>query len=135
MLVDWKLDPFQQKLVTGFKQGEMVIMMSGRQIGKSALNAAYGRLWADILESDVKVSDIVLSEGKIYGARYYTAEPVGGNWLEMEVWCTKVFGEGSRALWGDAKAPEPARRWYANNRKFWFRNEKDRDWFIVMWRA
>lgn len=138
-MVDYKLYPYQitllDKMSSGFKPGEMAIMTSGRQTGKSALNAAYGRLWNDIMEASTKVSDMILSEGTVYGSRYYCVQPVGGNWIEMEAWCGQVFGEGSRALWGDKKAPEPARRWYANNRKFWFKSEKDRDWFIVMWRA
>jgi hypothetical protein len=126
--------PWQKDLVTGVRKGEMTIMMGGRQTGKSYY-AAYARMFNDIMNSNLKVSDIVLGEGTVYGSRYYTAEPIGGNWLEMESWCVTTFGEGSRAIWGEKKAPEPARRWYANNRKFWFRSEKDRDWFIVMWRA
>ena len=128
------LMPWQKDLVTGIRKGEMTIMMSGRQAGKSSA-VAYQRLWQAIMEGDTRVHDMRLGEGTVYGSRYYTVEPVGGNWLEMESWCVKTFGEGSRALWGEQTAPEPARRWYANNRKFWFRTEKDRDWFIVMWRA
>lgn len=126
-LPDWQKD-----LVTGVRKGEMTVMMSGRQAGKSTM-AAYSRLFNDIMNGNTKVSDINLSEGTVYGSRYYTAEPVGGNWLEMETWCSEVFGEGSRALWGEKTAPEPARRWYANNRKFWFRSEKDRMMFIMKW--
>lgn len=133
-MTDFKLAPWQRDFLSmGFKKGEMSVFMAGRQTGKSMLNAAYGRLMQDILESNVKVSHIALDQGTVYGSRYYTAEPVGGNWLEMETWCAKVFGEGSRALWGEKTAPEPARRWYANNRKFWFRSEKDRTMFIMMW--
>jgi len=132
--IDWKIPKYQEQLITGMRKGEITVMMAGRQTGKSQM-AAYARMFNDIMAGNAKVSDMVLSEGKIYGARYYTVEPIGGNWLEMEQWCGQVFGKGSRALWGEAKAPEPALRWYANNRKFWFRNEKDRDWFMVMWRA
>jgi len=92
---------------------------------------AIKRLMDDI--NNRPLEEIMLGEGKVYGSRYYTVEPVGGNWLEMEKWCIEVFGEGSRALWGEKKAPEPARRWYANNRKFWFRNERDRTIFILRW--
>lgn len=125
---------WQKDLVTGMRKGEVTVMMASRQTGKSTY-AAYARLFNDIMNGNAKVSDLVLSEGTVYGSRYYTVEPIGGNWLEMEKWCSEVLGEGSRALWGEKKAPEPARRWYANNRKFWFRSEKDRDWFIMMWRA
>ena len=118
----------------GVKPGEMVVMMASRRTGKSQV-AAFTRLWQDIFKVNQKVSDIKLGEGTVYGSRYYTVEPIGGNWLEMETWCVETFGEGSRALWGEKKAPEPARRWYANNRKFWFRNKKDRDWFIIRWNS
>ena len=128
------LMPWQKDLVTGIRKGEMTIMMSGRQAGKSQA-VAYQRLWQAIMEGNAKVQDVELGEGTVYGSRYYTVKPIGGNWLDMEKWCTETFGDGSRALWGEKKAPEPARRWYMNNGKFWFRSEKDRDWFIVMWRS
>lgn len=128
------MHPWQASLIAGFKKGEMTIMTSGRQTGKSMFTAqAIERLMKDL--NSQPVSDLVLGEGKVYGARYYTVEPVGGNWLEMEKWCGEVFGEGSRALWCESKVPEPSCRWYANNRKFWFRNEKDRDWFIIKWNS
>ena len=131
------LYPFQEQLLIdiesgGLKPGELMVMMANRQHGKSQV-AAFTRLWQDIFETNQKVSDIKLGEGTVYGSRYYTVEPIGGNWLEMETWCVETFGAGSRALWGEKKAPEPARRWYANNRKFWFKSEKDRDWFVIRW--
>jgi hypothetical protein len=113
-------------------KGRGVVQITGRQTGKSQM-AVYQRMWKDIMESTTKVTDMKLAEGTIYGSRYYTVEPIGGNWLEMETWCVSTLGEGSRALWG-GKAPEPARRWYANNRKFWFRYEADRTMFIMRWR-
>ena len=128
------LRPWQDALVTGMRKGEMTVMMASRQTGKSHY-AAYARLFNDIMNSPLKVSDMILSEGTVYGSRYYTVEPIGGSWLEMEKWCIEVFGGGGRALWGDKKAPEPARRWYANNRKFWFKSIKDRDWFLIKWNA
>jgi hypothetical protein len=27
----------------------------------------------------------------------------------------------------------PDMRWYANNAKFWFRNKKDLEWFLLRW--
>ncbi len=135
--METKLHPWQEQIFDkitsgGFKPGEMMIMMSGRQVGKSFwTNQAIKRLMDDLNSNPV--SEITLGEGTVYGSRYYTAAPIGGNWLEMEKWCSITFGEGCRALWGEKKAPEPARRWYANNRKFWFRSEKDRTLFIIRW--
>ena len=138
-MVDYKLYPYQQalldKISVGFPAGEMMTMSAGRQTGKSMFTAqAIERLMRDL--NSQPVVDIVLNEGTVYGSRYYTVEPIGGNWLEMEAWCVDTFGPGNtHRIWGEEKAPNPAQRWYANNRKFWFRTEKDRDWFIIRWRA
>ena len=70
----WQLDMIDK--LKGMKPGEMTIMMSGRRVGKSNFSAqALKRLWEDIAWSPVQ--NIVLAEGKVYGSRYYTAEPLG----------------------------------------------------------
>jgi hypothetical protein len=120
----------------GIKPGEMMIMSSGRQVGKSMFTAqAIERLMRDI--NSQPVEDMVLSEGRVYGARYYCVEPIGGNWREMEDWCINTYGETTGSIWAqevDKLTPLVNERWYANNRKFWFRNEKDRTLFILKWR-
>ena len=114
-------------------KGRGLIQITGRNAGKSNFSAqALKRVMDDILAQPV--TDIVLSEGRVYGARYYTAEPVGGNWREMEAWCYETFGDDSYPIWGEDRAPKPAQRWYKNNRKFWFRDEKDRMIFVLKWR-
>ena len=132
------LHPWQEKMLVdiesgGFKPGEMVIMMSGRQAGKSTFNsAAFKRLWDDIYKTR-PVEDLVLTEQKLHGARYYCVEPVGGNWLDMEEWAITTFGPPGE-VWPsqDFVWPEVP-RWVGNNRKFWFRNERDRTMFIMRW--
>lgn len=139
-----KVQPWQEKILVdiesgGIKPGEMYVMMAGRNVGKSTFSsAAFKRLWDDIYK-ERQIEDLVLSEAKVHGARYYTVEPVGGNWSAMTDWCTSTFGEAAE-VW-DIKStdeqfiwPETG-RWYKNNRKFWFRNERDRDWFIIKWRS
>jgi hypothetical protein len=113
-------------------KGKGLIQVTGRNTGKS-VTQAYHRLWNDIMSSS-EVSDIRLSEGTVYGSRYYTAEPIGGNWIEMEAWCYQAFGNDAYPIWGEKTAPEPAQRWYKNNRKFWFRSEADRTMFVLKWR-
>ena len=114
-------------------KGQGMIQITGRNTGKSNFSAqALKRLWEDIAWSPVQ--DIVLSEGTVYGARYYTAQPVGGNWREMEAWCYETFGNSGENIWGEKEAPEPAQRWYMNNRKFWFRDDRDRMIFVLKWR-
>ena len=83
---------------------------------------------------------LVVDEGKIYGARYYTVRPVldhvdwGGRaavWQEMFAWVSDTIGESSGSLWTTQRAPAPGERWYANNSKFWFRNEADLTAFVL----
>ncbi len=133
-----KMQPWQQQIYDkltsgGVKPSELMIIGSGRRVGKSAFSAqAFQRLWDDIHNRSIE--DLKLSEGTVYGNCYYTVEPVGGNWADMEVWCTQTFGDPGDRIWDSGPAPLPARRWYMNNRKFWFRNEADRTMFILKWR-
>jgi hypothetical protein len=120
--------------ITDYK-GRGLIQVTGRGTGKSVMNTtAFKRMWDDIHARPVE--DLLLSEGTVYGSRYWTVEPVGGNWREMELWCHATFGD-TGSIWADTKnlTPEPLQRWYANNRKFWFKEVKDRDWFILRWRS
>ena len=129
-----ELEPWQQRALNTFKgQGKGTIQVTGRGHGKSMAQAAYKRLFDDIYKQPVQ--DLILSEGTVYGSRYYCVEPVGGSWFDMEVWCLDTFGScGDRdKIWGEMQVPLPSERWYMNNRKFWFRTEKDRNWFIVRW--
>ena len=113
-------------------KGKGLIQITGRNAGKSHwTNVAIKRLMDDL--NNRPIENLVLSEGKVYGARYYCVEPVGGRWLEMETWCLDTYGNPGKHMWGEKEAPEPAQRWYMNNRKFWFRTEKDRNWFVMRW--
>ena len=96
-------------------------------------NIAIKRLMDDLNANPI--SNLMLSEGTVYGSKYYTVEPVGGNWPDMEMWAIQTYGE-TGSLWHETKSltPEPLQRWYMNNRKFWFRDEKDRTMFILRWR-
>jgi hypothetical protein len=109
--------------------GEMMIMSAGRQTGKSYwTNHAINRLMKDLMNRPVE--ELVLAERLYRTAKFYTVEPVGGNWMDMEVWCLKTFGP-SDDVW-DFKTVNVG-RWYKNDRKFWFRNERDRTLFILRW--
>jgi hypothetical protein len=70
-----------------------------------------------------------ISEGTVYGSRYLTVHPENGwHWNEMMDWMVKTFGPTAHdGVW------TPNQRWYANNSKFWFRNEADRTMFILRW--
>lgn len=75
-------------------------------------------------------------EGRVFGARYYTVEPIfswalgWGNrdWNDMVAWCVSTFGPTPQdGIW------TPGSRWYVNNAKFWFRKEEDKMLFILRW--
>ncbi len=130
----WQLDILDK--MTQYK-GKGFVQITGRGMGKSTLNSmfsgqAFQRLWDDIHNRPVE--ELKLSEGTVYGSRYYTVEPVGGSWKEMELWCMQTFGSTTGSIWGEKAAPEPAMRWYMNNRKFWFRDEADQLMFVMKWR-
>jgi len=73
--------------------------------------------------------DLELDEGRVYGSRYLTVHPKNGwHWNEMMAWMVDTFGPTAHdGVW------TPNMRWYANNAKFWFKNKKDRDWFVLRW--
>jgi hypothetical protein len=46
----------------------------------------------------------------------------------MMEWMINTFGPSAvDGVW------TPGMRWYANGAKFWFRNQKDLDWFVLRW--
>ena len=85
-----------------------------------------------VLKSMGYVFDFYLeySTGKVFGKEYLVA-PMNaeGQWPDMMTWMVETFGplDDSQGVF------TPDQRWYANNAKFWFRNRKDRDWFVLRW--
>ena len=127
----WQIEMLDK--MSGLKKGELSIITAGRQVGKSAFSAqAFQRLWEDLHARPVE--NLILSEGTVYGCQYYCVEPIGGVWLEMEAWCINAFDSTQGSIWGENPPPEPAQRWYMNNRKFWFRDDADRLMFVMRWR-
>jgi len=93
-----------------------------------------GKAMAKDIDTEVLMSamgwhKLELSEGTVYGARYLTVHPTNSTrWDDMTEWMVKTFGPSA---WDGVWTPD--QRWYANNAKFWFRNAKDRDWFVLRW--
>jgi hypothetical protein len=83
----------------------------------------------EVLMSAMGWHKLEISEGRIYGARYLTVHPNNGaKWNEMMEWMVKTFGPTPfDSIW------MPDQRWHVNNAKFWFRDAKDRDWFVLRW--
>jgi hypothetical protein len=77
------------------------------------------------------------SEGTIYGVKYYAISPIfpahAPTWFKPEwniivEWCIDTYGPTPEdGVW------TPAARWYVNNAKFWFRNERDMLLFLLKW--
>lgn len=76
---------------------------------------------------------MLLGHGTVYGAQYYTVAPPMGlmPWSDMSAWCIETFGPSTGSIWADIQTP--SERWYANNSKFWFREEADLTLFLLKW--
>jgi hypothetical protein len=103
---------------------QSVINKAARQMAKAIDD--------ELLMTTMGWHKLELSEGTVYGAKYLTVHPNNGwHWNEMMEWMIATFGPS-----GTPENPgcwTPDQRWYANNAKFWFRNEKDRTMFILRW--
>lgn len=127
--------PWQLDLIDKMQKykGRGCLQITGRQVGKSAFTA---QVWKKMMDDiyNRPVENLILTENRIGGARYYCVQPVGGNWIDMEAWVTAKFGQPGE-IWPnhDFVWPEMP-RWVQNNRKFWFRNEADRTMFVLKWR-
>jgi len=124
-----ELKPWQEQVLKKF-QGKGAIQVTGRQTGKSWNIEAMQRLMDDLVVRPIE--NLICDTGTVFGKRYHTVEPVGGNWREMEAWCTTTYGPASN-VWEAFKESTTLGRWYMNDRKFWFLDEKDREWFILRW--
>ena len=81
--------------------------------------------------------ELSISTGTVYDVQYHTAMPswtpsrhgwYNPEWNEMMEWCVKMFGPTAKdGVW------TPDERWYANNSKFWFRDEADLLMFVLRW--
>jgi len=82
----------------------------------------------ELLMTTMRWHKLVLSEGTVYGNKYLTVHPGADRWDEMMAWMVDTFGPSAvDGVW------TPDQRWYANNAKFWFREEKDLTMFILRW--
>jgi hypothetical protein len=88
-------------------------------------------------EESNTVTELEFSEGKVLGCFYYTVKPIisywnsngaTSKWDDMMLWCVTVYGPSPiDGVW------TPNARWYANNSKFWFKEKKDLEWFVLRW--
>jgi len=83
----------------------------------------------EVLMSALGWTPYTISNGTVYGEKYLTVHPSNSwHWNEMMDWMINTFGPTAHdGVW------TPKMRWYANNSKFWFREEKDLTLFILKW--
>ncbi len=123
-----KLEPYQQTIKTAIEDGSKVVLSTARQMGKSDLNWKHIQdLLVNVLHKNM--SQLIIDTGTVFGEEYWSVEPVGGDWLAIMEWCHKTYGNHS-----DPRK-EPGGRWYTESRKIWFREQKDRDWFVLRWNS
>ena len=79
--------------------------------------------------------ELILEQGIAFEQDYYmiyvNGRCVYGDyniWNDMIEWATDTFGPTPKdGVWS------PGARWYVNNARFWFREERDREWFVLRW--
>lgn len=83
--------------------------------------------------------ELIISENRLYGSRYYTVQPKiewihidnwgeFSSWFKIHAWCNDTYGPSPKdGVW------TPNARWYVNDSKFWFREHKDLEWFLLKW--
>jgi len=97
---------------------------------KKAAQAMSDEIDQDILKGMGMMFDFRLehSTGTVYGQPYLTVIPVNaeGKWYDMVVWMNNTFDPSPDTREANA-------RWYVDSGKFWFRDARDRDWFVLKW--
>ncbi len=113
----------------------VLFTLTGRTMGKSIWTAAA----VERLRDDLGPFKLKLDTFDYNGVTYYVVQPVGWmhkdelQWNDMLAWVLDTFGPS-----GTKENPgvwTPNQRWYCNNARFYFRDIKDRDWFIMRWSA
>ena len=100
---------------------EEIISQASKQMAKD--------IDTQLLMNALGWTSFTISEGTVYGQPYLTVQPINSvKWKEMEAWMVETFGPTAHdGVW------TPDIRWYMNNSKFWFRNKKDLEWFLLRW--
>lgn len=122
-----KIPQWQQDLVDKISaNSDKITMQMARQSGKSTMIN-----WAKTLEQFAQGFRLELTEGTVFGQKYYCVEPLGWIWRDfefkdMQEWCEETMGREPDTI-------TPNLRWYISGGQFWFRNEADRTMFVMRW--
>ena len=119
---------YQKKLLNAYCTADTAITMQmARQSGKSTIL----KDWAKTLEQFTQGFRLELTEGTVFGQKYYCVEPQGWiwrdfEWKDMQKWCEETMERSPDTI-------TPNLRWYVNGGQFWFRDETDRTMFVMRW--
>lgn len=127
----FNLMPYQQALWDrlangGFKRGEMSIISSGRQSGKSHLNLLYGK---NLCQEIILPTQAVIKPKYSFSRKWHEVHLMFKSWDPVQEridWCEQTFG-------AQPSNPDAWSRWYTSFTTLRFRDEKDYQWFILRW--
>lgn len=119
----WQIDLFNKMSANPDK----LVMRMARQSGKSIMV----KDWAKTLEQFTQGFRLELTEGTVFGQKYYCVEPLGWIWRDfefkdMQAWCEETMEREPDTI-------TPNLRWYVSGGQFWFRDEADRTMFVMKW--
>lgn len=124
-----------ESFTSGFKPGEMAIISSGRQTGKSyyyqkmLLNSVYGSIYNTDIDSLYPKMFTIQSQSKYKFSRanWYVADFNWKDYDEVDKWCEQQFGK-------HPSNPDAWSRWvHKFEDKIHFRDEKDYVLFTLRW--
>jgi hypothetical protein len=119
---------YQKKMYEAYCAVDTAMTMQmARQAGKSTVV----KDWAKTLEQFAQGFRLELSEGTVFGQKYFCVEPQGWIWRDFEFkdmvsWCEATMER-------EADTITPNLRWYTSGGQFWFRDELDRTMFVMRW--
>ena len=122
-----KLPKWQQDAIDKLGVDGRLYMNMARQSGKSTID----KNWAKTLEQFAQGFRLEITEGTVFGQKYYCVEPQGWIWRDFEfkdmvAWCEATMER-------EADTITPNLRWYTSGGQFWFRDEADRTMFVMRW--
>jgi hypothetical protein len=129
-LHDYQQTLFQQ-FSRGFRAGEMMIISSGRQTGKSSfyMKMLKNRIYDSNLCKEIILPTKPMKEEKykFSRAKWYQAEFNDKDYFEVRAWCSQQFGP-------DPARPDAWSRWWHKfHNSILFRDEKDYILFTLRW--
>lgn len=121
------IHPYQpallDKVSSGFKAGEMMIVSAGRRTGKSYLNQLYGNNLCQEIILPMKPEP----KYKFTRANWYVADYDWVHQHEVLEWCKQQFGP-------HPQNPDAWSRWCNHySERIHFRDAKDYEWFLLRW--